>query len=255
MKITVCQLPDESEAFQSAWQDLAAHVKQAGSDLVLLPEMPFVPWFAASKQFDARLWQAAVEAHDTWNERLRELGRAWVVSTRPVNQGGRRFNEGFVWQVERGYQAVHRKYYLPDEEGTWEASWYERGPGDFEIADCAGARLGMLICTEVWAMEQAQAYGKAGAQLIVTPRMTQGATVDKWLAAGRTAAVLAGAFELSSNRVSGDGEGAQYGGRGWIVNPDGVVLGLTSLHEPFVTVEIDLGEVERAKQTYPRYIF
>lgn len=255
MKITVCQLPDDPIAFKSAWQDLTAHVKQTGSELVLLPEMPFAPWFATTKTFDERVWRAVMEAHEVWSERLAELGQAWVVSTRPVEQAGRRYNEGFVWQAERGYQAVHRKYYLPDEEGTWEASWYERGPGDFALADCAGARLGMLICTEVWAMEQAQAYGKASAQLIVTPRMTQGATVEKWLAAGRTVAVLAGAFGLSSNRVNGDGESENYGGRGWIVSPDGVVLGLTSLREPFVTVEIDLGEVERAKRTYPRYIF
>jgi len=47
---------------------------------------------------------------------------------------------------------------------------------------------------------------------------------------------------------------ADLGGQGWIVGPDGQVLGLTSRERAFVTVEIDLREAERAKQTYPRYV-
>jgi N-carbamoylputrescine amidase len=255
LNVTVCEMRDSAQEFESDWQALSAHVKQRGSDLVLLPELPFAPWFGSERQFDARVWQTAVARHEAWLTRLGELGRAWVVSSRPLSQGEQRFNEGFAWQVEQGYQAVHRKYYLPDEEGTWEASWYQRGSGDFTPVACGQAQVGMLICTELWAMDQAQAYGKAGVQLLATPRLTQGFSVEKWLAAGRTAAVLAGAFSLSSNRVSGDGEGAHYGGRGWIISPNGEILGLTSRIQPFVTVAIDLEETVVARQTYPRYIF
>jgi predicted amidohydrolase len=255
IKVTVCEMHNEPEAFEQDWRGLVAHVREAGCELVLLPELPFYPWFGTTNQFDAHVWQAAVEAHNAWIRRLPELGQAWVVSTCPVNQGTLRHNEGFVWQADTGYRAVHRKYYLPDEEGVWEASWYHPDASGFTPVTCGNARLGMLVCTEVWAMEQARVYGKAGVQIIATPRLTQGATVEKWLAVGRTAAVLAGAFGLSSNWVSGDGKSANYGGRGWIVSPDGEVLGLTSQQEPFVTVEIDLDEVEQAKKTYPRYIF
>lgn len=255
VRVTVCEMHDSPEKFEHDWRELTAHVKQRGSDLVLLPEMPFASWFGEQQRFDGQIWQTAVARHEAWLKRLEELGQAWVISSRPVSQGEQRFNEGFAWQMKQGYQQVHRKYYLPDEEGTWEASWYQRGPGDFTPVSCGKARVGMLICTEIWAMSQAQAYGKAGVQLLATPRLTQGFSVEKWLAAGRTAAVLAGAFSLSSNRVSGDGQGANYGGRGWIVSPDGEILGLTSRSQPFVTVEIDLDETVRAQQTYPRYIF
>jgi isopenicillin N synthase-like dioxygenase len=44
------------------------------------------------------------------------------------------------------------------------------------------------------------------------------------------------------------------GGHGWIVGPDGEVLGLTSRKQPFVTVAVDLGKAEIAKKTYPRYV-
>ena len=44
------------------------------------------------------------------------------------------------------------------------------------------------------------------------------------------------------------------GGQGWIVGPDGEILGITSREQPFVTVEIDPQKADRAKKTYPRYV-
>ncbi len=89
--------------------------------------------------------------------------------------------------------------------------------------------------------------------MIVTPRAKERASLEKWLVAGRSAAVVSGAFCLSSNR-SGEGRNTDWGGQGWIIGPDGEVLGLTSKEQPFITVEIDLSEAECAKQTYPRYV-
>jgi len=34
--------------------------------IVLLPEMPFFPWFPTARDFDARTWRDAVAAHDDW---------------------------------------------------------------------------------------------------------------------------------------------------------------------------------------------
>jgi N-carbamoylputrescine amidase len=109
-------------AFAEDWEALAAHVKAEGSQLVVLPEMPFAPWFALSPHYDASVWQSAVKAHETWLSRLAELAPAAVIATRPVNSGGKRLNEGFVWDQAGGYRAAHHKYYLPDEEGFWEAT-------------------------------------------------------------------------------------------------------------------------------------
>jgi N-carbamoylputrescine amidase len=79
-------------------------------------------------------------------------------------------------------------------------------------------------------------------------------TVEKWLVGGRAAAIVAGAYSLSSNRTSPEGSSPVFGGQGWVVSPEGEVLGLTLRQRPFVTVEIDLLEAERAKGTYPRYV-
>lgn len=252
MRVTVCQLPDGLRAFEASWRQLVAHAREARSELVVLPEMPFHPWFATTPRYDADVWRAVVAAHDAWGKRLPDLAPAAVMGSRPIESGSERHNAAFVWTAQTGnLTTVHSKAYLPEEEGTWEASWYAAAAPDFEPTRVGSASVGVLICSELWAMEHARLYGKGNVHLLVTPRLTGAATLDKWLAAGRVAAVLAGAYGLSSNRYD---EARGYGGRGWIVGPDGEVLALTTPDEPFATHEVDLSAAERAKQTYPRYV-
>jgi N-carbamoylputrescine amidase len=168
-----------------------------------------------------------------------------------VNAGNKRLNEAFVWHQEYGYCGAHEKRYLPDEEGFWEASWYDRGAGDFSPIDVGQARIGFMICTELWFMQHAREYGQDGMHLLAVPRATPAYSSDKWLAGGRAAAVVSGAFCLSANRASIE---QGWGGTGWIMGPDGDVLAKTTADQPFVTVEIDLNEAELAKKSYPRYV-
>ena len=216
---------------------------------MLLPEMPFYPWIAAEVPFELQEWEASVAEHERWVARLSELAPASVLGSRTVAQ---RRNEGFAWDSQ-GYRAVHEKYYLPEEAGFWEATWYERGEPDFTAVETASIKAGFAICTELWFTEHARHYAQQGIHVLACPRATEKATVDKWIAGGRAAAVMAGAFCISSNRA-GEGSGIHWGGNGWIIDPDGELLGLTSSDDPFLTLDLDLEAAERAKATYPRYI-
>ena len=94
-----------------------------------------------------------------------------------------------------------------------------------------------------------RSYGKQGAHFVISPRATGIESLNKWNAGGITDSVVSGCFQLSSNRFGG-----QFGGKGWIINPDGKVLGSTDESKPFITLSVDLAESEIAKKTYPRYI-
>jgi N-carbamoylputrescine amidase len=257
MRVTVCQLPTDLVLQSTAFDGLITHVREAGSDLVLLPEMPFSQWFSSHRPDDERsrrdIWHDAEAAHDAGMGRLALLSPALVAATRPVTRYGKTLNEGFVWSTVSGYQPAHQKYYLPEEDGFWEASWYARGDGIFEPIPVNDTCMGFMICSELWFFERARAYGKAGTDILLTPRCTERASVEKWVMGGRAAAICAGAFSLSSNRVGNDMKNA-YGGGGWIIDPDGNVLGVTTTEQPFLTAEIDLAQARTAKQTYPRYI-
>jgi predicted amidohydrolase len=60
------------------------------------------------------------------------------------------------WEQIGGYRAAHLKYYLPNEDGFWEATWYDRGDGVFAPIACGAAQIGFQICTDLWFMERAK---------------------------------------------------------------------------------------------------
>lgn len=259
LRVTVCQLRSDRDALESDWEALGRHVRETGSDLVLLPEMPFSAWPFWQEQFDAEVWSQALAAHDRGEQKLAELGAGAVAATRPVEERGKRLNRGLLWSSEKGVELGHGKFYLPDEPGFWEASWYRRGDGQFEpqlMLEPGGETVcvGFMICTELWFMHVARAYGQAGVDILLTPRATEKRTLDKWLAGGRAAAVIAGAYSLSSNHAREDDDPVSLGGLGWVIGPDGEVLALTSPAQPFVTVAIDLERARQAKRSYPRYV-
>ena len=254
MKITVCQLHDDPGRFAADWEALVDHVQSAKSDLVLLPELPFCSWFATTQSFDPNVWQAVIDDHHAWMPCLPELGSTHVLGTRPVNDGETRLNVGFAWDGDAGCRDVHAKYYLPEEPGFWETAWYQRGEKVFTPVQCGPARVGFMICSELWFLEHARHYGQAGANIIAVPRATMKASLDRWMLAGRVAAIVGGAFCISSNRAGIHPAGITFAGRGWIISPDGDVLALTTDEAPFVTMEIDLQQAAEAKQTYPRNV-
>ena len=253
MNLTVCELPHDPERRSDAWQGLVEHCAANDSDVVLLPEMPFSVWLAATKEVDAARWEESVAEHELWMERLGELGAVTVLGARPIVAEGTRHNETFVWE-EGAHRPSHRKYYLPDEHEFWEATWYHRGDGSFPVIQTSAGAVGFLVCTEVWFTEHARAFGRDGIMLLATPRATEWSSRDKWLAGGRAAAVMSGAFSVSSNHSGTDAVGIRWGGLGWIIDPDGDVLATTSAEEPYATVTIDPIDAERAKFTYPRYV-
>jgi N-carbamoylputrescine amidase len=252
MRVTVCQLPHRTDALADAWAALCEHTKANGAQLVLLPELAMVEPVWECEHFDAARWVVVETLSDMGLRRLRELRADYVVSTRPVRLDGRRVNQAYLWTPAAGVQALRSKYFLPEEPGSWEATWFERGDREFPVFRAGPASFGVNICTELWALETYAAYATLGVDLLLSPRATAAETTANWLAAGVVAAVRSGAFSLSSNRA--DATGAA-GGSGWIIDPAGQVLAVTSAAQPFATRDIDLAKAENAKGSYPRYVF
>ena len=256
MRITVCQLDNRRAVRDEVLSLLAAHVESARPDLLVLPEMALSDWLAHDQPTSdaADRWAAAVEEHSRILSQVARWNAA-VLGTRPVLRDGRsRRNEVFVSGSGQAPHGIREKYYLPDEEGYWEASWYDRGPLEFALTQIADASVGVQVCTELWFFEWARRLGREGADIIAVPRATPRTSTSKWLAGGRSTAVTSGAFCASSNLGSPRDDPHGFGGCGWIIDPEGNVLATTSEDDPFTTVEIDLADARAAKSTYPRYV-
>lgn len=261
MKVTVCQIDPRTGRLEHFLARLATHIAAEGSDFLLLPEMGFSDWLAASPpgadraESDAK-WANAVADHELQIAELGKLGVRAILGTRPIlTPENSRRNEAYVWSALAPVPAgFHQKYYLPDEEGYYEHSWYDRGPKRFDTARALGMRLGVQICTELWFFEWARHYAAARIDLLCVPRATPHGNVDKWIAGGQAAAVCSGAYCLSSNLWAEPGSGANLGGGGFIIDPEGTVLARTDEANPFATAKIDLDFTKASKATYPRYV-
>jgi N-carbamoylputrescine amidase len=257
MRVTVCELPHEPGAFAAAWAALCEHAGSNGSELVLLPELVMAEPVWESGEFDAARWSAAERAGEVLIGRLPELGARYVVGTRAVSVAGRRLNQAFLWSADgrgRGgvVQPLRSKYLLPDDEGSWEATWFHPGDAEFPAFRAGAVSLGVNICSELWALETYAAYAGLGVELVLSPRATAVETAARWVAAGVVAAVRAGAYSVSSNRVEPTGA---CGGGGWIIEPGGAVVAITSAGAPFATRALDLTKAAQAKGSYPRNVF
>ena len=119
LTVTVCQLDNRAQHRPEALRALRRHVVERGSELLVLPELPFADWLAADPVPDAARWQHSVEAHRAAVDRLQELGVRAVVASRPtVEVTGSRRNQAFIWTREGGAVRVRDKRYIPDEPGT-----------------------------------------------------------------------------------------------------------------------------------------
>jgi N-carbamoylputrescine amidase len=252
MRVTVCELPHEPAALTAAWTALCEHTKQRASDLVLLPELAFVPPLWEADHFDYGRWEAALALSEEWLQRLGELGAEHVVGTRPASLDERPFNQGYLWSAAGGLVPLRSKLYLPDQPGEWEARWFDDGDPAFPAFHVGDLSFGLNICTELWALETYMTYAAQDVQIILSPRATAASTMAQWLSVGIVAAVRTGAFSVSSNRV--DPSGA-CGGAGWIISPDGRILARTTPYAPFATIDIDLAVAAAARNRYPRSVF
>ncbi len=254
MRVTVCEIDDENPDMDLALDRLREHVRGLASELVVLPELPFSPWPFHERTPSDPTWDRMMASHAAYITKLDALGARWVLGTRPTRDGNQRRNQGFLWTRGEGVRALRQKRYLPDEPGFWEASWYARSADAQQVTDLGDLRLGLAICTELWFFEGARSLGKGGAHLIAHPRATEKATVETWILAGRSAAIVSGAYVLSANKVNPEGRAADLGGGSFVVDPHGVVLATTTRDEPFATVDIDLSVAEKAKSEYPQYV-
>lgn len=259
LRLAVCEAPARPEAGSPEWEALGAAVRAARPDILLLNEMPFGPWLAALRRPDEEAGRASLRLHEAGLARLSELGAPIVLGSRPVRDGGTLRNQAFVWTEGEGARgAGHTKQHFPEEEGYWEARWFEPGRQRFGIARTetrvGELAIGFLICTDVWFNEHARRYGCGGAHLVAVPRATPPGSLDRWRTAVRMAALVSGSYAASSNRAGPDSRGQAFGGGGWIFSPEGDLLAETSGDASVAVAELDMEHVRRARTEYPRYV-
>jgi N-carbamoylputrescine amidase len=246
-RISTCEFPDRADLAVEMWQRLTVEFDERPVDLLVLPELAGVDSFWSSPTFDEAVWRRAVALHATLDEHLRRIAAKRIVGTRAVAEGIRRWNETFLWTPERGLVRGRAKALLPQQEGGWEETWFDRGSQHAVPMRDGALCSSELVCTELMVSTAARRLGQSGVQVIAAPRAT--GAHPRWEVAARMTAIAAGAFVVIANR-----RGGTLTGGSWIVAPDGDFLARADESTPIITVDVDLSLVEAARLTYPRNV-
>jgi predicted amidohydrolase len=177
VRVTVTQMRTEDPTlFLEDWKNLKLHISSNPTDILVLPEFPFTHWFIANKPQNAKqrseIWEQSSIAHQQWiKQHFAEMPVKTIVSSIPVIHNGIQLNEFYTYKNTK-YTPVHYKYYLPEEPGVWEQSWYSRGDGVFDAFNITDqVKGGALLCSELWFMQRAREYGKQVCFIITTDLM------------------------------------------------------------------------------------
>ena len=249
MRVAFCELPDGTVPGDANWAAFAAPVAAESPDLLVMNEMPFGPWLAATASYDVECAAASVETHAHAITALRALKAGAVLTSAPVPAGFNLANEAFLITPE-GPRAIHQKHYFPDEPGFHEARWFTTARPGFEPVMVGDLVVGVLLCSELMFNEWARHYHRRGANLIAVPRAT-GTSHVRWKTAAAMAAIVSGCYVVSSNRVGGE---VGFGGCGFAFAPSGELIAETNPEKPVCSIELDLAAVRRAQASYPCYI-
>jgi N-carbamoylputrescine amidase len=252
MNIAYVQWPEGLQPEGAAWDSIRRAVDAANADILVTNEMPFGAWLAEEAVVDADKAQRSVDLHERALGALRGLNTGAVISSRPVAFNGRLANEAFVLESDH-YRAIHQKHYFPAEPGFFEATWFGCESKGFDCVRVGAANVGVLLCTELFFNEHARHYGRLGADVIVAPRAT-GTSLHRWKIAGMMAAIVSGAYLISSNRIGVGRLGQEFGGGGFAISPDGHIVGETDGETPLAVTTLDLSISAAQKSQYPCYV-
>ena len=84
------------------------------------------------------------------------------MGTRAVAEARRRWNETFLWTPERGLVRGRAKALLPQQQGGWEETWFDRGLKHAEPVRDGALCYGELVCTELMVSTAARRLGSRG---------------------------------------------------------------------------------------------
>jgi len=223
---------------------LAAEASQAGSQLLVLPEL----WHSG---YDLEHWQMHAQLLDqgiyTEIASLARKHRLWIAGSTLELRNGKPSNTITIFDDEGSLKACYRKIHLFRlmEEDRWLT------PGDeLQLVDTPWCRLGLAICYDLRFPELFRQYALAGAEMVILPSQWPAARIDHWQTLVRARAIENQVFIAAVNRV-GTSQDTVFGGHSAVIGPWGEVCVEGGNAEVLLTALLDLDDVDRARRRIP----
>jgi predicted amidohydrolase len=221
----------------------------ADADLVILPEI----WNVGFMSFD-RYASEAENREGTTLTALRQAAREADIFLHTGSfvekDGNTYFNSSYLLSPDGDILASYRKIHL---FGHNSRETQILTPGEKVIvADTPLGKVGMATCYDLRFPELFRRMAEQGAVLFLICSAWPYPRLEHWIIFNRARALENQCFLVSANSV-GPNLGATFVGHSMMVNPWGVILASGGDEDVILKSEIDLAEVQSARERFSAY--
>ncbi|MEU1460598.1 carbon-nitrogen family hydrolase [Streptomyces sp. NPDC005727] len=258
MRASLIQIAvDEGESVASRRRRTAALIReQAGSDLVVLPELWTTGAFAY-EEFGAEAEPLEGPTYEVMAKAASDAGvwlHAGSIPERGPSEGGSAAGDGPLYntsllfspsgELAAAYRKIHRFGFDKGEAVLMSAG------REVVTVRLPGTVLGVATCYDLRFPELFRSLVDAGAETLVIPAGWPERRRAHWTLLARARAVENQAFVLACG-TAGTHAGVPQAGHSIVVDPWGEVLAEAGAGEEVLTVEFDPGKVAATREQFP----
>jgi predicted amidohydrolase len=237
-------IPGDIEGNLGRAEELIGSASPGKGDLILLPEMFPSGFYYADLGKMAEKYQDVVEWMGVIGARYGVGVAGSVPSQRPEGVANTMVLVDKTGEVVASYDKIHL-FFVADEDLYFV-------PGRrMVVAKWDGHDVGLAICFDLRFPEMTRKLGDDGARIVLVSAQWPRARVDHFRDFTRVRAMENQMYVVSCNSCGDDGKGLVLGGGSTVVGPSGKVEGVLGDDEGVLSVNIDLEEVERIRESFP----
>ncbi len=236
-------------------RDAVREAKGRGCDMVVFPELSLTGYTLR----DMVPVVAMHDAHEAVQD-IAALSKDIAVVVGYVEESRHPFFYNTALVCDGGAPVHrHRKVYLPTYGMFDEVRYFARGDR-FRAFETRFGRTGILICEDAWHLSAGLILSLDGADILInlSNSPARGVTTDArldaaraWENLNRTYATYFCSYLIFCNRV-GTEDGVTFWGGSEVIDPEGNVIAKAKyFDEDFITAELDLDAVRRARMYTP----
>jgi len=258
LKVAVAQI---SPALGDLDRNLSLHLRmaeaaaEAGAQLLVFPELSLTGYFV--KDLVPSL---ALTLESPHLDGLKKMSRRLSIVVGLVEESAdyRFYNSGVLLE-EGEIKHVHRKVYLPT-YGMFDERRYFASGGRLRTARSVWARLGILLCEDLWHPSAPYLLSLDGMEVLLGLSSSPGRglgpgekleSVRVWECLNYAYSYLFSSFVIFANRV-GYEDGVHFWGGSEILAPGGVLLAKAKYHdEDFLLAELKASDLRRERASSP----
>jgi len=249
-----CAGSDMSASIEQAL-DLTKDAAGQGADLICLPEF----FSCLSKDDNGLHVQPHSEgAHPALSQFLsmaKDLNKWILLGSLAINDGAHTRNRSYLithkGEITARYDKIHMfDVNLANGEVYKESDLFKPGEAAV-VADTPWAKLGMTVCYDLRFAYLYRSLAHAGASILTCPAAFTKTTGEAhWHVLLRARAIETGSYVIAPCQNGTHGDARTYG-HSLIIDPWGKVLADGGEDSGVITAEIDLANVENARQMIP----